>query len=106
MTNRRTGTPVQCGNRFNLQVQHHGWSRLRHTSPVHRHRQVLQLLHHHRKEELCLGHICQHRCHYPVLQTEAQEGEGCNGELMFSKGFVLFAVQDEDSVTSCLESQC
>lgn len=81
---------------------------------------------------MCLGHICQHRRHYPVLQTEAQE-EGCNGKLMFYKGtllafisntkmrrrlalysyfcfpplgFVLFAVQDEDSVTSCLKSQC
>ncbi|MCJ8747940.1 hypothetical protein PDJAM_G00159190 [Pangasius djambal] len=65
--------------------KHHGWSRLRRTAPVHRHCQVLQLLHHHRKEELCLGHICQHRRHYPVLQTEAQEAEGCNSELMYYK---------------------
>ncbi|KAF4075148.1 hypothetical protein AMELA_G00231360 [Ameiurus melas] len=67
---------------FRSVKKHHGGSRLRHTAPVHRHCQVLQLLHHHRKEELCLGHIREHRRHYAVLQTEAQE-EGCNGELMY-----------------------
>ncbi|KAK2817986.1 hypothetical protein Q7C36_021919 [Tachysurus vachellii] len=79
----------QFSRRRGLIREHHGWSRLRDT-PIHRHRQVLQLLHHHRKEELCLGHICQHRCHYPVLQTEAQEGEGCNSELMYYKRFCDF----------------
>ncbi|KAG7485609.1 hypothetical protein JOB18_014315 [Solea senegalensis] len=35
--------------------------------------QVLQFVHNHRKEELCLGHICQHSSHSPFLQIEAQE---------------------------------
>ncbi|KAL6481581.1 hypothetical protein MHYP_G00096610 [Metynnis hypsauchen] len=61
----------------------HGWTRRWNTAPVHWYCQVLQCIHHHRKEELRVGHICQHCCHNPLLQAEAQEAEGCDGELIY-----------------------
>ncbi|KAL7845722.1 hypothetical protein AOLI_G00239140 [Acnodon oligacanthus] len=61
----------------------HGWTRRWNTAPVHWYCQVLQCVHHHRKEELRVGHICQHCCHYPLLQAEAQEAEGGDGKLIY-----------------------
>lgn len=49
-----------------------------------------------------LGHVRQHRRHHPVLQTEAQEGEGCNGELTYSKVTLLGSCLEIRSEQTCL----
>merc|ERR1712131_418241 len=51
----------------------HGWTRRRICTPVHWHCQTLQFIHHRWKEELCIGHLRNHRLHHPLLQIEAQE---------------------------------
>ncbi|KAK6300588.1 hypothetical protein J4Q44_G00286860 [Coregonus suidteri] len=60
----------------------HGRTRRRNQSPVYWLCQVLQCIHNHRQEELCLAHICKHSHHRPLLQVEAQETGGCHGKVM------------------------
>ncbi|CAJ1052670.1 hypothetical protein EPR50_G00013420 [Xyrichtys novacula] len=81
---------------------HHGWTRCRVSAPVHWDRQVLQRLHNHRKEELCLAYVRQHSNHCSFLQIETQETGGCHRKVIMCQFWPCLIAGSGESDWICL----